>query len=287
VTGSSAVVTGAYGYLGSVIRGCLDAAGWVTTALVRTPRPEDRAVRWSLGERPSAELLAGADALVHCAYDFRVRSSSEVRRVNVDGTATLLEVARRAGVERILVLSSMSAYEGTRQIYGQAKLAIEEVTYRSGGIAVRPGLVYGAEPGGTVGAMLRLLHLPIVPMIGGSARQFPLYDRDLGAAVVEILEAPDWRPEVFGLAQPVSVSFAEFVRLLAHRQGHSPRLVPVPWRAVYWVLRLAEATGVSLPLRADSVLGLVRPAHSVIRSSAFPDLLDRLSTLPSDATGRA
>src|SRR5580700_10830525 len=111
--------------------------------LVRRPRPGDRALPWRLGEDPPAELLQRADALVHCAYDFAPRRRDAVWRVNVEGSAALLAAAERARVRRILVLSSMSAYQGTRQIYGEAKLAIEDATLRVGGIAVRAGLVYG------------------------------------------------------------------------------------------------------------------------------------------------
>ena len=280
---STVTVTGAYGYLGSVIRTHLDEAGWSTAALARTPRPGDHAARWSLGERPSDELLSRTRALVHCAYDFAPRTLRDVRRVNVDGTEMLLKAARAAGVERLLVLSSMSAYPGTRQIYGQAKLAIEEVTLRYGGIAIRPGLVYGAEAGGTMGAILRLTRLPFVPLVGGSARQFPLYDRDLGKAVAEILAAPGWTSEVFGLAQRQPLEFGEIVRLLAAREGRSPRFVRVPWQLVYWMLRSLEAAGASLSLRSDSVLGLVRPANYVPASLAHPHLLDVLEVLsPTD-----
>ena len=281
--GLTAIVTGAYGYLGSVIRGFLGDAGWSTRALVRTPRDGDNAARWSLGERPSQDLLAGADALVHCAYDFTPRKPSDVRRVNVDGTEILLEAAGTAGVDRIVVLSSMSAYEGTRQVYGQAKLAIENLTLRYGGIAIRPGLVYGAQAGGTVGAFLRFTRLPLVPLIGGSARQFPLYEDDLGKAIVEILAAPIWTSEVFGLAQTRPIAFGDLVSLLAARQGRSPRFFRVSWHLVYWTLRLAEEAGASLPLRSDSVLGLVRPADNVPCSVGLPHLLDGLEILsPAD-----
>jgi nucleoside-diphosphate-sugar epimerase len=271
-----AVITGAYGYLGSLIRRRLDAAGWSTRALVRSPHPGDRASRWSLGEPPPEDALQQADALVHCAYDFRPRDAAGIWRENVEGSRTLLRAAKAHGVPRLLVLSSMSAYEGTTQVYGRGKLALEAATLELGGIAVRPGLVYGDAAGGMAGTLGRLTHLPLVPMIAGSARQFPVHDADLAGAVVHILEAPTWTPEVIGVAQPSSVTFRELVAALAAREGRSCRFVPVPWQAVYWTLRIAEAVGLPVPLRSDSVLGLVRPAPHVPVSSAFPDLLGSL-----------
>jgi nucleoside-diphosphate-sugar epimerase len=281
------VVTGAYGYLGALIRGRLDAAGWLTRALVRSPRPGDRASRWSLGQPPAEDALQQADALVHCAYDFRPRDAAGIWRANVEGSRTLLRSAKDHRVPRLLVLSSMSAYEGTTQLYGRAKLALEAVTLELGGIAVRPGLVYGDAAGGMAGTLGRLTHLPLVPVIAGSARQFPVHEADLADAVVHILEAPTWMPEVIGVAQPSSVTFRELVAALAARQGRSCRFVPVPWQAVYWALKIAEAVSVPVPLRSDSVLGLVRPAPHVPVSSAFPDLLGSLRPIELPTAVRA
>jgi nucleoside-diphosphate-sugar epimerase len=275
----TAVITGAYGYLGSIIRSRLDSAGWATVALVRRPRPGDRAVAWRLGDRPPADVLDQADALVHCAYDFSQRSRGDVWLVNVDGTSALLDSARHAGVPRMLVLSSMSAYVGTEQLYGQAKLAIEELTTRSGGIAIRPGLVYGPAAGGVVGVLLGFAKLPLVPIIGGEARQFPVLAEDLTRVVLAILEAPSWVAEVFGVAQPRAMKFRQVMAALASRQGRSCRFVQLPWPLVYGALRLAEAAGAELPLRSDSVLGLVRPAPFVLPPRALPNLLINLSDL--------
>jgi nucleoside-diphosphate-sugar epimerase len=277
----SAIVTGAYGYLGSRVRKRLHEAGWTTVALVRSPRPGDRAEAWSLGEPAPPGALGGAHALVHCAYDFHVRRRREIRQVNVEGTATLLRSARDAGVARLLALSSMSAYPGTRQLYGQAKLAIEEIVVGLGGIAVRPGLVYGGEPGGIAAALEKLTRLPLVPVFGAAARQFPVHEDDFAQAIVDILEAPDWKPEVFGIAQPTTVTLRELLGALAARRGRRCRFVAIPWQPVYWGLRAAETAGAGawLPVRADSLLGLVRPAPSVPPSSAFPAMLDSLRRL--------
>jgi nucleoside-diphosphate-sugar epimerase len=282
------ILTGAYGYLGSVLRARLEAASWTTVALVRTPRGDDAAVPWALGDRPPDDLLAQADALVHCAYDFTPRTRDEIWRVNVEGTTRLLDSANRQNLNRVLVLSSMSAYPSTKQLYGRAKLAIERVTVGFGGIAIRPGLVYGDTPAGMAGALSAVTKLPLVPVLGGDARQFPVHQDDFADAILEVIEAPGWTSEVFGVAQPTSVSFRALLASLAQRQGRSCRFVTVPWRAVYWSLRLAEMTGASLPLRSDSLLGLVHPAPSVPSSTAFPNMLAALRTLSiAQAASRA
>jgi nucleoside-diphosphate-sugar epimerase len=271
------LVTGAYGYLGSLFRARLEEAGWTTTALVRTPKSGDSAAPWSLDAPPPGDLLGSFDALVHCAYDFEPRSREDVWAVNVAGSVRLLDAAAKAGVGRILAISSMSAYEGTGQIYGQAKLAVERATLDAGGIAIRPGLVWGDDPRGMAGTLRRLTKLPVLPDLGPGARQFPVHEDDLARTVVEILDSPGWTPEVFGVAQPRAVDFRSVLLALAD-DGRHHRFVRVPWQALYGVLAIAEKLRVS-PVRADSILGLVRPAPDVPPSVAFPDLGAKLREL--------
>jgi nucleoside-diphosphate-sugar epimerase len=273
------LITGSYGYLGSVLREHLEDGGWETTALVRSPRPDDRAVAWTLGEDVPAAALEGVDALVHCAYDLRLRTREDIWRVNVAGTARLLESARRAGVPRLLVLSSMSAYAGTTQLYGRAKLEIERQTLAAGGVAIRPGLVYGPRPGGMAGTLAKLTRLPVTPVLNGGARQFPVHQEDFARVVRTLLEAPTWTSEVFGVAQGQPISFLEVLQGLAALQNRTCRFVTVPWQLVYGALRVAEAVRVPTPVRSDSVAGLVRPASVVPLPSDQPDLLSTLRTL--------
>jgi nucleoside-diphosphate-sugar epimerase len=180
--------------------------------------------------------------------------------------------ATTARVDRIITISSMSAYEGTAQVYGRAKLAIESATLGEGGCAVRPGLVYGDRSGGMTGALQRLCRLPLVPLVGGDARQYPVCESDLMDAVMALATTDDFRAEVVGVAGGDPVSFKTLLETFAARQGRHPRFVPVPWQLLYWMLRAGERLPVALPFRADSLLGLVRPAPGV------PGL-DRLSEL--------
>jgi len=66
-----------------------------------------------------AHALHGCRYVVHCAalYSFAPRDRTRMRRINVEGTAALLEAARIAGVERAVVTSSAStagpSHDGT------------------------------------------------------------------------------------------------------------------------------------------------------------------------------
>jgi nucleoside-diphosphate-sugar epimerase len=174
-----------------------------------------------------------------------------------------VSAAAEAGIGRIIVLSTMSAYEGTTQVYGQAKLAIEAATRAAGGCVLRPGLVYGERPGGMVGALRRMSRLPLVPLVEARSGLYPVHEDDLVSAVVALATA-DWVPlGPIGVAVPEPVAFRAVLEALAADDGRRCRFVPVPWRLLYGTLRLGELLGLPFPFRADSLLGLVRSAPSV------------------------
>ena len=108
-------LTGATGFVGGHVLDALLDAGYPVRALVRgtphrlRPRPGLTPVVGDL-LRPGAltGALDGCRYLVHVAahYSFAPRDAEQIQRVNVTGTAGLLEAARLAGVERAVVTSS-------------------------------------------------------------------------------------------------------------------------------------------------------------------------------------
>jgi nucleoside-diphosphate-sugar epimerase len=255
-------ITGMTGYVGGAVAQTAMRSGHTVIGLGRRPSPGADWRRYELGQPPAADALADIDVVVHCAWDLGLTSALEIDAVNVQGTQRLAEASHAAGVGFIFI-SSMSAYEGTRQIYGRAKLRAEGGVRATGGNVIRPGLVYGGSDGGMIGTLERIARLPLVPVMGARSHQFLVHVTDAADGVMALAGAEGMRGRVAGLAYPEPVRFDRLIGDLARAQGRVPRLVSVPWRPVYLAMRAAEALRVPLPLRADSVLGLVRPAASV------------------------
>ena len=259
-----AAVTGASGYLGSQICETLESGGWHVVRLVRSPErshgqvlPHDLATPVTAQVR---EALRSANALIHAAYDLSLTSPADIWRVNVEGTRRLLEAAKEAAVGRIIVFSSMSAFAGTSQLYGRAKLEIEAMTIECGGCAVRPGLVYSDRAGGMAEAMRKLTTLPIVPVIAGAAAVYMVQEEDLMRAIALLASATTLEPGTISIAHPSRVTLTNLLRTFAAQENRRCRFVPVPWQLVYWLLRSGELMGLHLPFRADSLLGLIHTA---------------------------
>jgi nucleoside-diphosphate-sugar epimerase len=261
-------VTGCSGYLGSQICNTLESRGWQVIRLTRSPgQCHGQVYSYDLATPITAqvrEALLSAKALIHAAYDLSLTSPADIWRVNVEGTRRLLKAAREAAVDGIIVLSSMSAFEGTTQLYGRAKLDIEAITSEFSGCAVRPGLVYGEEAGGMAGAMRKLTTLPIVPVIAGGAGVYTVREQDLMRVVALLASATTLEPGTISVAHPSRVPLTDLLRAFAAQEDRQCRFVPVPWRLVYWLLRSGEFMRLRLPFRADSLLGLVHTAPDLI-----------------------
>jgi nucleoside-diphosphate-sugar epimerase len=256
-------VTGANGYVGMTLCAAFGAAGYRVIALQRSAPAAGGAwdyVPYSLEDGPAAGLPDDVAAVVHCAYDLRARDRAEIERINLGGTDKLI---RAVGDVPIVFISSMSAYSGTQQIYGRTKLACEGLVAAHGGTSLRLGLVHGGRDGGMIGALHKVAALPLVPMLRPDSYQYAVHAEDMAHCVLATVEQPPPHP-VLGVADPRQVPFSEIVRTVhAAATSKSLSTVPVPSTLLYRALRAAEAVGLRIGFRADSLLGLMHPAPNV------------------------
>jgi nucleoside-diphosphate-sugar epimerase len=269
-------VTGANGYVGRLVSARYREAGWTVISLQRRVENDgagSSARRFILGEPIDPDLLAGVDMLIHCAYDMTLTNSDDIERVNIEGTKRLFEAAVVHGVRRMVLVSSMSAYWGTEQVYGRAKLACEDAAAAAGGVSVRLGLVYGDGWGGMARSLRKLVELPVTPLVGARSYQYTVHEDDAAQGLLA-LGAVKTFPSgaVVGLAHARRVPFRTLLEGFGRQAGVAPKFLPVPWRPVYGAMRVAELLRVPLPLRGDSLLGLVRPAGFVPSGDIWPDL---------------
>jgi nucleoside-diphosphate-sugar epimerase len=272
----AAVVTGANGYLGARICRTLESRGWRVIKLTGSQaQVPGEIVHYDLARPVTPEVseaLQVADVLIHTAYNLTLTGADDIWQVNVEGTRRLLEAAKKAGSGRAIVLSSMSAFTGTSQLYGRAKLDIEAMTVDFGGCAVRPGLVHGKEAGGMAGSLRKLGALPVVPVIAGGAGVYTVAEEDLMETVVALASAKDLVPGTISVAHPEKVTLVALISTFSAQSNRHPRFISVPWRLVYWGLKSGEFMRLPLPFRADSLLGLVCTAPGLVGQEQFTHL---------------
>jgi dihydroflavonol-4-reductase len=112
------LVTGAAGFIGSAVARAALRRGYPVRVLVRASSPrrnlaglDAELVEGDMRDPQAVgRALAGARCLLHVAADYRLwaREPGEIVRNNLDGTAVLMRGALAAGVERVVVTSSVA-----------------------------------------------------------------------------------------------------------------------------------------------------------------------------------
>jgi len=253
----SVAISGSNGYVGSILADAFTAAGWQVIALQRRPSAYSQ-IGYELTSGPSQPLPEGVDCVVHCAFAFGAYSA------NVVGTRQLLAAADRAAAKSFVLISSMSAYDGTAQAYGRAKLECEALVTGYGGTSLRLGLVHGRTNDAMIGALRRVAGLPFVPVLAPDSHQFLAHADDVARCVVDIAEHRPERLRVLGVAHPQPVLFSDLMRELHAAVSSRPfRALPVPVALVDRALMIKEAIGLNGGFRRDSLAGLTKPAPNV------------------------
>lgn len=243
-------LTGGRGYVGSGLARALAQRGWEVL------QPD---ASWRMPAEPPPHVMTGTDAVVHAAWDMRPSSPDRAFEVNVEGSARILEATRTAGISRAVLISSMSAYPGCVSLYGRMKREVELSWLDRGASAVRPGLVYGANPGGMVGKLRGLVaKLPVIPLPCASAFQYLVHEDDLGEYICRLVEGST-RPGLHTVAHPTPTTMADIIRSLASDQNLRRRILPIPWQPVWLALFLAAKLRLPTPVTEDNLLGLARP----------------------------
>jgi len=112
------LITGAAGFVGSAVARAALRQGYRVRLLVRGASPrrnlaglDAEVVDADMRDQPAVErALAGIQGLLHVAADYRLwaRDPGEIVRNNVEGTAAVMRAALAAGVERVVLTSSVA-----------------------------------------------------------------------------------------------------------------------------------------------------------------------------------
>ena len=278
------LVTGSTGFIGSALARLLLQQGYSVRCALRQqaalPAGAEAIVVGDIAARPDwREALQGVKAIVHLAGQAHLPPAARAETywaINASGTATLAEAAAAAGVERLILLSSIAVNGDMSQRpireedapapsnpYATSKLEAErrlvEIAekHAMAWCIVRPPLVYGANATGNFRQLVRLIERgwPLPLSLATAKRSFIALD-NLNSVLLRVLDAPQSRNALFLASDGEDVSAADLIRRIARHIGTQVRLIPAPpslVRAGATLLgRSADASKLFDPLQIDS-----------------------------------
>ncbi|MFE2508260.1 NAD-dependent epimerase/dehydratase family protein [Streptomyces naganishii] len=172
-------------------------------ALPLAPRAAD-VVAGDLGDPPSLYgLCEGVETVVHCA-SLIDGTDEECEAVNVRGTEALVKEAQRAGVSRVVYLSTASVYgrgtfrDARAEVLvrnpgsptSRTRAVAEDIVLAAGGTVLRPHLVYGTGDRWVGPGLVTLLRTIDAGVQGWRARVSAIDVNDLARVVLETALAP-------------------------------------------------------------------------------------------------
>ena len=273
------LVTGGTGFIGSRVVHALRAEDRAVRVLVRNPGRARQLESWGAeaapGEIGDAESLRravdGCTHVVHLVAIIQGRPQ-DFDRVMTAGTASLLDAAKSAGVERFVHMSALGTTPDGAVPYYRAKWAMEQAVAASGlaYTTFRPSFVFGA--GGALPTFVKQVrYAPVVTVIGnGRQRSQPIWVDDVAAYVTRALDAEQAVNRTFELGGPDVVDWNELYALIAKLLGKRRAFVHVPF-AVARAGALATQWLPGAPLHVDQVT-MLQGADNVVSDPAATEV---------------
>lgn len=271
-------VTGATGFIGSSLCQGLLQQGFRVKALVRSP--DKASTLRALG----AELVAGslADpnaleqlstdcaALIHGAGAVRGSCQEDFDRVNVEGTAAVIEAVKsREPPPRLLLLSSLAAMEPQLSWYARSKRRGEELLQREAGldwVILRPPAVYG--PGDKeMLPVFETMSRGLAPVAGSSESRISLiHVSDLVEAIIACLKSEGVTRQTLSPSdgKQDGYDWHEMAAIAGATWSRKVRL----WRIPRWLLDSVAAVNLRLA-RVSGRAPMLTPAK--LRELRHPD----------------
>lgn len=264
-------ITGANGFVGSHLADRLSSEGHEVVRVVRRSMAGAEFVVAQLDNVDElAAAFSGCQTVAHCAGINREIDKQTYARVHVEGTRNVVAAARRAGVEKIVLMSFLRARPDCGSAYHDSKWAAEEIVRDSGldYTIIKSGVVYGRGDH-MLDHLSHAFHtFPFFALVGFKAQTVrPLAIEDLVHVMRAALIDRRLKRQTIALVGPEEIYLSEAVRRVAEVVNKQPLMFPLPIWAHQFMARVFEST-MKIPLVSVAQVrilaeGIVEPASPV------------------------
>ena len=266
-------ITGATGFVGSHLANRFESEGHEVVLIARGSRKDD--VRLVVSDLSDVSVLREAfercQAVAHCAGINREIGDQTYARVHVEGTRKVVEAAKRAGVERLVLMSFLRARPQCGSAYHESKWEAEEIVRNSrlDYTIIKAGVVYGRGDH-MLDHLSHALHtFPVFGLVGLEEKSIrPLAVEDLVHAMRAALVDRRMKRQKVALLGPEEIYLSEAVRRVAEVIGKRPLMIRMPIcfhkllaRVCEWTMRVPLVSLAQVRILSE---GVVEPASPVV-----------------------
>jgi uncharacterized protein YbjT (DUF2867 family) len=226
-------ITGANGFVGTHLTHRLEAEGHDLVLISRRARNDDeRTAATDLSDvSVLRELFRDCKTVAHCAGINREIGNQTFQRVHVEGTRNVVEAAKAAGVEKIVLMSFLRARANCGSPYHESKWEAEEIIRNSGldYTIIKAGVVYGLGDH-MLDHLSQALHtFPIFALVGLKEESVrPLAVEDFVHVMRAALVDRRMKQQTIALLGPEEIYLSEAVCRVAEVVGKRPLMFSLP-----------------------------------------------------------
>lgn len=178
-----------------------------------------------------AQAFQGCDAVAQCAGASQEGRGQTLEKLHVEGTKSVVEAAKAAGVRKVVLVSQLRARPGVRSRYYVTKWQGEEIVRNSGltWVVLKPGMVFG-KGGHLLERMRKLLsRMPFFASVGFREKAVRLVDvEDVARVICAALTEDRLDGKTCAILGPEEMPFSRAVRRIAKTLGRPVIVFPMP-----------------------------------------------------------
>lgn len=284
------LITGATGAVGPLVVKAFHDKGYCIRTLSIDPPPIGiwpGDVETCMGDvtDPSSVQAAmlGVEAVVHLAALLHiVNPPPELRekyeRINVGGTAAVIDAAIETGVKRVVLFSTIAVYGPSDgcvlnedspthpdTFYAQTKCDAEQIVLNARGVGgqalgtvLRLGAVYGSRIKGNYERLTQALaRHRFIPIGRGLNRRTLVYDKDVACAAALAVSHPAAAGRVFNVTDGGFHTLSEIIEAICFALGRKPPRLSLPVGVSRVVAGIAEKGCHSIGLKHPPIGALI------------------------------
>jgi NADH dehydrogenase len=216
--------------------------------------------------------------VIHLVGIIKETDNQTFEEVHFEGTKNIVDLAKEAGVKKIIQMSGLGTRPNAKSRYHATKWEAEEYLRKSGlnYTIFRPSIIFGRDDE-FINTFMRMIKLsPFIPVLRGGKLQ-PIHLGDVTSCFVQALTNPETDRKTFELGGSEQLTLEEIIRLIMKALEVERILIPIPTYLMYLPAFILQHVLKNPPITLDQLKMLeednvcdMKEALSVFSFSPIP-----------------